>query len=240
MLLDPTRSGFSNTQLVSGGAERIFIETKGPSSVAAIDPTTRKVFAATSPSSTTRPRAEVPLPVPGGAVVFDLEPYGIAFLADDGRFEHLYAPSKGWVPTEIKIDRSAANAIVWAESVYGATGYEQVTLWTSPAAQTAADFRPRRIGRLPSTTQRGGAMAANRDAVLTIADPTTATITRISDGAIWSVAGEPGDDFVLPLWIDDDEVWIATAPAGAGAANMSGILRIRRDSLGAPTGAVDR
>jgi len=52
----------------------------------------------------------------------------------------------------------------------------------------------------------------------------------------WSIAAEPGDAFITPVWVDDNEVWISTADLTlAYGAHMSGVLRLQRSSLGAPT-----
>lgn len=60
---------------------------------------------------------------------------------------------------------------------------------------------------------------------------------RLSDGLAWRISAEPGEGFVYPLWVDDDEIWMSTAKLGVPnfRALQSGILRIRRDALGMPS-----
>jgi hypothetical protein len=51
------------------------------------------------------------------------------------------------------------------------------------------------------------------------------------------VTGEPKQRFVEPVWVDDEDVLIETAPDPDGQMDFppTGILRLSRASLGAPT-----
>ncbi len=107
----------------------------------------------------------------------------------------------------------------------------------TPYATSADGVVAKKVALLADPLGGGGLdMVANRGAALTLSTATTSIITRLSDGVGWTVTAEPGDPFVPPLWVDDDEVWLLTAEAGLTDAHSlcSGVTRIRRDTLGAP------
>jgi hypothetical protein len=67
-----------------------------------------------------------------------------------------------------------------------------------------------------------------------------AQLIRASDGMAWRVSAEPNEYFSRAMWVDDQEVWMATAitPPGEDPANglwEAGILVIDRATLGEPT-----
>jgi hypothetical protein len=137
------------------------------------------------------------------------------------------------------VERSASDALVWFESDMDTFGYVNTTVWTTPYASTAAAVQRRKVAVLPDGWKGGGADAvANKGVVLNFIAIDRALLTRLSDGMGWDIAPEPGEAFVRPLWVDDDEVWMATCDAKLGAGcrpSMHGIQRASRASLGAPT-----
>lgn len=217
---------------------RFFVEILAPRSIAVFDPDTRTVV---DPALSSRREAEYPLPLHGGAIALDLEtPYGIFFVADDGTYSVLRTVAAPYVPSMIAVDRSGglgAETIVWVESLSVAAGYDGSILWTTPYATTEASSKPRRVAALGDDLHSGGAsLISNAGMVLAIRSNTTATLVRLADGVGWIVASEPGTGFGRALWVDDSEVWLSTYDATSGPpGEESGIVRIRRDSLGPPT-----
>ena len=233
---DDSAFGSTATQTFVVGANRFYIEARSPDSISLFDPATRTI---TIPSKPTRPAAELPIPVSGGAFAYDLTPpYGILYFRDDGTWSSVYKTVSPRVPSWIAVDHSDGDRLVWVEGTHFGSGYKESMLWTSPFATDSASVAPRRVGALVDANGRGGAdLVANRGVVLNVSGDTTAMITRLSDGATWTINVEPGDGFVTPLWVDDTEAWISTADITlpSWTAYESGIVRIRRDTLGAPT-----
>lgn len=95
-----------------------------------------------------------------------------------------------------------------------------------------------KVAKIVDTLERGGARAiANRGVYLSLVGRNTALVTRLSDGMGWLVQGEPKERFVDPVWVDDNDVLIETAPDPDGTKDVpsTSVLRIARSSLGAPT-----
>lgn len=226
------------TQYFAVSDTRFFIELLAPPSIAVFDPDTRTVV---DPALSSRRPAEYPLPLHGGAIALDLEtPYGIFFIGDDGTYSVLRTVSAPYVPSMIAVDRSGgpgSETIVWVESISVAAGYDGSVLWAAPYATTEASSKPRRVAALGDELHSGGAsLISNAGMVLAIRSSTTATLVRLSDGVGWIVKSEPGTGFGNALWVDDTEIWLSTYDATSGPpGEESGMVRIRRDTLGPPT-----
>ncbi|GAC1539161.1 MAG: hypothetical protein NVS3B10_03840 [Polyangiales bacterium] len=221
-------------QYFEAADKRLFIETLGPSSVDVLDPSSGSVLLPTP-----RPKAESPIAVHGGVFAYELTaPTGVLFLGEDGTWADVVTATAPKNVSWVAVDRSAGDALVWYVAKPYGSGYTDLELWTSPYATTAAAAAPRRVAMIDDATARGGAdSVANAGVALVAVGDTTASLYRLSDGAHWTIRAEPGDGFVSALWVDEQEVWLTTAnityPDFRGYE--SGIVRIRRDTLGAPT-----
>ncbi len=226
--------GVGQTGLLSVGNDRLVFGTEAPIGIDIFDLATHAVTVVSKPS---RPSANWPIAVAGGAYDRASSPPSVIFAANDGSWQSLVTPIAPRIPSGLAVDRSSGEAFAWVECVPQPTGCTQTTLWTSPYATSAAAVVAKKVAVLADPLGGGGfEMIANRGVVLTLSTATTAIITRLSDGAGWTVTAEPGDQFVQPLWVDDDEVWLLTAEAGLTSAHAysSGVTRIRRDTLGVP------
>ena len=126
---------------------------------------------------------------------------------------------------------------MWVESDYGLQ-YVNSTIWTAPLAASESQLVRKKVAKLADTLERGGARGvANRGILLNLVGRNTALLTRLSDGMGWLVQGEPNERFVDPVWVDDDDVLIETAPDPDGdkEAPATSILRLSRATLGEPT-----
>jgi len=176
-------------------------------------------------------------PVPGGVIVA-FAPTGseLRFVAADGSSQLLASPETGQDISWLMIDRSQANAIVWVES----SGVRNAVLWSSPFTSTAAGLAMRKVaspGTLmpPGQATPGGGMVANAGVTAFVADDSTVLVTRLSDGWSWLIPFEPGMVPERAVWIDDQEVWIATRLPKEAPRSYTGLVRLSRGALGAPT-----
>ena len=179
--------------------------------------------------------AEDPRAVADGALAIMAEDSaGVSLLRPDGSFTLLIPTSSPTrVTTLIGVDHEQGDAIVWVETDRG--NYAADVIWTSPYTADPSAIQRRAVAVVNDPTGTG--MIANAGVVLRVTGPQTAVLTRLSDGMGWSIAAEPSDAFVTPLWVDDNEVWISTGVANAPnyQADEKGIMRLDRTTLGAPT-----
>lgn len=177
--------------------------------------------------------------VAGGAIARDNQGASpIVFIGNDGTPSRLITATSAEGVARVTLDRSNSDALVWTEGDFPGFSYVNVTLWTSPFATTEAGLSRRKVAKVNDALGRaGGTFVANKGVVLSIIGRSTALVTRLSDGLGWLVQGEPQERFVVPVWVDDQDVLIETAEDKAGTFQnpASGILRIARSSLGAPT-----
>lgn len=182
-----------------------------------------------------------PNPIAGGAVVDDVRaPFSIAILSESGTIERLVTPTNPQVVTYWKLDRSTdPPSLVWVESDYGGASYANATLWTAPLVAKEADLARRKVAKLSDALGTGGGWGVANDGMyLSRVGQRTALLTRLSDGMGWLVEAEPNEAFLTPVWVDDESVVITTARYDAqidAVGHPSGMLRIARSSLGAPT-----
>ena len=172
--------------------------------------------------------------VKDGALALDGTPTrGLVFVGTDASWRKLYIPV---APNEVfghAADPSNGDAFVWMEGQLGGLDYVNVNLYTSPYSTTAA--QPRKVTSIPSLYNAGGGTVANAGMALVLTSFSTAELVRLSDGWAWSILAEPSDGFIVPLWVDDNDVWLVVAPAQAKGDGENGIVRISRSTLGAPT-----
>ncbi len=218
-------------QAIGVGQNRLFLETYVPSSVAIFDLEARSIVARAASSIP----VEQPHTVPDGAFVLDANPpFAVGLLHNDGTYARVVEPTAPHLVTWVTIDRSNANALVWMESDDQGT-YVNPILWTAPYATTAGAVQRTKVAVLTESVHRGGrSMIANRSVCLNIVTNSAALLTRLSDGAGWTITAEPGRRFVDPVWVDDDEIWILTEP-DALDARPNGMMRFSRATLGLPT-----
>jgi hypothetical protein len=219
----------------SMGARGFWFGTRKPKTATHFDVLTETATLADAPLV-----SEHPIPIPGGALVFDARPpFAIATVKEDGSVERLVTPTAPQFVTWKALDRSAGLALVWVESDYGNIGYANATLWTAPLAATEEALQRRMVAKLPDTKQRGGGWGvANRGVFLSLTGQSTALLTRLSDGMGWEIRAEPGEGFTQAIWVDDDDVLIETAEINVQYDRLkypSSVLRLSRASLGAPT-----
>jgi hypothetical protein len=228
----------SDSAFASGSTQRFvvsdskaFVETISPSSIDVVDPSIGSV-AVPSP----RPLAQLLIPVHGGAFSQDAaSPYGILFMSEDASWSDVIHTSPPRVPSWFAADRSDGDALVFFES--DKDTFANLELWTMPYATNDKDAAPRKIASIDDKTGWGGRDSmANAGCALLVVDTGVAWLVRLSDGEHWVVRSEPGTVFARALWIDDEEVWLSTAQGSTldVVANETGIVRIRRDTLGAP------
>jgi hypothetical protein len=126
--------------------------------------------------------------------------------------------------------------LVWVESEQG-LGYVNSTLWVAPLVTSEATLARRKVAKLDDGLERGGTGVANKGVYLSLTGRNTALLTRLSDGAGWAIQGEAKQRFTSPVWVDDNDVLIETAPDPDGQTDWepAGVLRLARSTLGAPT-----
>jgi hypothetical protein len=178
--------------------------------------------------------------VADGALAYDLTTasFGIDLVHADGTWLELIAPSSPHLVSAFAVDRANAQQIVWVESDSLGVIDGNSVIWTAPYATTTTGIARRRVALLNDALGRGGdRMVVNAGVALNLIDKDKALLTRLFDGMGWLVTAESGDAFTQPLWADDNEVWISTGMAADNSwqAEQTGILRIARSSLGAPT-----
>jgi hypothetical protein len=230
--LDPTQ-GVINEGSV--GAGPLFLELKGPDSVGVYD-IDHDRFIPTAPKLV----GEGTMAVTDGALAFDFNStYGVDLVHPDGSWSNVIVPSAP-SPRRVSafgVDRSNGQQLAWVESDYGSSWSNSI-IWTSPYASSGTGLAPRKVAVLADALGRGGLyMPVNAGAVLNVVAKDKALVTRLSDGVGWLITAEAGDAFTQPLWVDDNEVWIAIGPASnpSWTATLTGIVRFARASLGPPT-----
>lgn len=174
----------------------------------------------------------------GVLAVGTADPISLALIRGDGTSSVVAHPEAGRIVSQQAIDRANGDAIVWIESDVSGFSYVNPTIWTAPYTTSETTLVRRKVAKFTQDDPTGGAgMVVNAGVALNLTGATTALLTRLSDGMGWSIAAEPGDGFALPLWVDDKEVWLATADPKLPSfkSQTSGIVRITRDSLGSPT-----
>ena len=204
----------------------------GSSSMVVVLDLDQRSFTKTAPS----PGVGRPIVVTDGAIVSRDDGTGLALLRPDATWTPLLTATPPSQVVELGVDRAAGQQIVWIEAD---TVCDNAVLWTTPYATTASGVTKRAVAAVHDPQARcGRQFAANAGVVLTLTDVDKAQVTRLSDGMGWVISAEPEDVFSQPLWVDDDEVWLSTGPAADvsnGIRDFSGIFRIARSSLGAPT-----
>jgi hypothetical protein len=230
--LDPTQGAMNDGTIGSGS---MFLELKAPDSVGIYDPVQDR-FVPTSP----RLVGEGPRAVSDGALAFDFNAtYGVDLVRPDGSWGNVIVPSAP-PPRRVSafgIDRTNAQQLAWVESDYG-NSWSNSVIWTSPYGTSTTAIVPRKVAALPDVTGGGGLyMVTNAGVVLNLIDKNKALLTRLSDGMGWLVTAEAGDAFTEPLWVDDNEVWIAIGPGSDPnwQATLTGMVRFTRASLGSPS-----
>lgn len=227
---------FTTTSIVfmpeSMGADRIWLGAEYPTTSAFLDLNTQNARLMDTDVNT-----EMPIAVPGGAVVYDLRsPTAIMFVSDSGVPTRLVTPTSPQVVSFKALDRWSGNTLVWVESEQGA-GYVNSTLWAAPLVTSEAGLSRRKVAKLDDALERGGTGVANKGTFLSLTGRNTALLTRLSDGAGWLIQGEAKHRFTSPVWVDDGDVFIETAPDPDGQADWepAGVLRLSRSTLGDPT-----
>ena len=182
---------------------------------------------------------EAARPVKDGAVVFRLGATQIMldYLRRDGTTTRLVTPPGTRQVSGFAIDRSQNESLVWVEAdeVQPATN---AVLFTSPAATSAAAVVRRRVTAFDAAGgDGGGRMIANAGFALVLTGKTTALLVRLADGAGWTIHAEPDTVFVKAMWVDEQDVWIATGIRPYFPSEITyedGTIRLARTSLGAP------
>lgn len=235
-IIQRTQWGADHAQSVVISAGHLYVETVNPFSVDVFDLATQSLLLAKVPQ---RLNAGSPIPVPDGALVLDGNaPYHADLLRPDATYSSLILPTSPHQLTWAAVDRSASNAFVWVESDFGGRAYVNPVLWTAPYAARALDLVPRKVAVVTDMTDRGGGdMVVNAGVALNIVGLSTALLTRLSDGMGWTINAEPGEAFIRPVWVDDNEIWLSTGDASRPdySAHTGGVMRLKRSSLGAPT-----
>jgi hypothetical protein len=173
----------------------------------------------------------------GTAAIYAKDTTGILVENGAGTYTIPVRPETGRFLTWFRVDRTNAGAFVWIESDQVDVSYTNPTIWTSPFSVTPGGIARRKVARFSETDESGGyGMVANAGATLVLTGDSTALLTRLSDGRGWTIRADTGLGFALPLWVDEAEVWLATADPKLPSfkAYPSGIMRLRRDTLGAP------
>jgi hypothetical protein len=222
------RNGVGGIQNVSRGSSNLFLRLESPRTVRVFGIDSGVIHYPPTPLV-----AEDPREVADGALVLDTTiSFSIRLLRPDGGHEELVVPTAPHAVTSMALDRSNADAIVWVESEPG-LDYTSSVIWTAPYANSPSVLARRKVARLrDSTASRGARMVANAGVVLNLSGVTTALLTRLSDGAGWTIHAESGTEFHQPVWVDDDHVWLTT---GAARSDTSGLARFPRAFLGPPT-----
>jgi hypothetical protein len=178
-------------------------------------------------------------PVKDGAVVFRLGATQIMLdhLRKDGSTTRLVTPPGTRQISGFAVDRSQNESLVWVEAdeIQPATN---TVLFTSPAATNAAAVVRRRVTAFDDPGgDGGGRMIANAGFALLLTGKTTALLVRLADGSGWTIHAEPDTVFVKAMWVDEQDVWIATGIRPYFPSEITyedGIVRLARTSLGAP------
>jgi hypothetical protein len=214
-----------------------FLELISPTTMDVYTPLTNAVAFAGVPGA--RAYAGFPMGSPDGAIVADwATPTGIGFVAPDASYNVLIKPTLPQQVTAYSLD-ATTSTLVWVEATATGNGVSNPIIWSSPYSSVTSGIQRHEVALLMGDTLAAGGlgMVANAGVALNVVSQSTATLTRLSDGAGWIVPAEPGSVFVVPVWTDANEVWIGTAVSvGANSrAYQSGIVRIQRSTLGPPT-----
>jgi hypothetical protein len=188
---------------------------------------------------------EAPLGVVGGAIgTANDVPVGLVYTDDDGNWTRVTSPVGARYATGMALDRQNQNRMYWIESNSFSGEATSSILYSAPFAKTAAELAakggPKRITELGALNGRGGPdMFANAGVAIDLLAWDKAFAIRESDGKGWSIPADPGEIFAQGMWVDDSEIWLATAvvPPGGTAGDgiaFEGIMVIQRSSLGAP------
>ncbi len=181
-----------------------------------------------------------PRPIQDGAVAlrFGATQILLDFLNYDGTTTRLVTPEGARFAAGFALDRSQGDSLVWVEAD-GISPATNAVLFASPPARSAAQVVRRRVtaydnpGGLDATR-----MIANNGYALILTNTKSAILVRLSDGAGWSIDAEPNTVFTKAMWVDDQDVWIATGiqPYLPRSEQVfeDGIVRFSRASLGAP------
>ena len=173
-----------------------------------------------------------PVPAKGGYFAnVETGPASIAFMPIEGGYRTVIRPLPGNRVVNLTLDRKNADALVWVEA---ADANDAATLFTSPFTTTEAGVVRRAVARLPSPTPG----VANAGVFATKGTFSHLRLMRMSDGLGWDVAGEPDGPVMAPLWANDDSIWayVSMLPEGVpGFPSTGGAIRVKRDTLGAPT-----
>jgi hypothetical protein len=178
-------------------------------------------------------RAPIILPVPVSTGAFVGSNTGEDFLANNGTIEKVLFADAGHTVPGFTVDRSGSKTLVWVDTL--ASG-KQPTIFSAPYTESLTGLVPHRVTEYTDDVGGNGArMVANVGLVLNVASTTGAMLTRLSDGWSWSIQPEPGTEFMEAIWVDDQEVWLATGTRYIGNLEFTGMLRIKRADLGSPT-----
>lgn len=177
-----------------------------------------------------------PAMVPDGALTSDLLTFDLLLVRDDGSHVVWTSPER-WdsgkrVISWHDFDQTTRTDVAWIECTLSSDITRDCELWTAAYAGDPAKIVRRRLGPLPPTLPAAGrGMILNAGVVLVVTGKTAAAIYRLADGQGWAVNAEPGTEFAEPVWVSGEEAIVSTAKPGE---KPSGMLRIRRDSLGSP------
>lgn len=218
-------------QAIAGTGNTLFLNTSGPYTISLFDNAPNTITFA--PNQGPRVQAERPVSVTGGVVALDEEAtHGIVYISGTGAVAKVYAPVAPQQVFALDADATDASAFAWLQGNPSGLGFDTVAVWTSPYSTTAV--APRRVTGIDTVYNAGGGLVANAGMVLLLTTATTAELVRLSDGAAWSIASEPNDAWIQPVWVDATEVWIASGPAKYPGVE-TGLVKLKRADLGAPT-----
>ena len=129
--------------------------------------------------------------------------YGFDLLSSSGNTSRMI-----WEPHNIMnvaFDRATSNQLVWV-AFDGLGPYSGATLRTAPYAHVLSPSDVTKLSWTSTTRPPGYEMVANAGVVLNVVSDGNALLTRLSDGWGWSIAPDPGDIFIRPLWVDANEL----------------------------------
>jgi hypothetical protein len=154
----------------------------------------------------------------------------LVWLDAKGGFSRITTVTFARVVRGVAVDHGHDDDLVWLELQEGseASGLE---LFTSPFTKDAAGLKKRKV----ATDKPGGrvALAAHKGIAAFVNGEDSARVVRLADGLGWTIKADLGRTFTYVAGLTDDEVWIFSADEFRGLPDD--ILRIRLDSLGAPS-----
>ncbi len=232
-LSDVGATSVGDVSNVSLGDTVAFLEVTDPATVATYDPMNSAFAKSSSSAPIGGPRA-----VGAGAYVLHGAPTsGVDYVAKNAGATAVVRPTSPHVVSAFAVDRSGGGALLWVESDESGGTYSNPIVWLTPYATSAGGVQARRLTVLADTLGLGGfGLVANAGVALVVTGKQTAQLVRLSDGASWKFMADPADAFVTAVWVDDTEVWLTIADVTSThyQGQEAGIVRIRRDSLGAP------